>query len=269
MGKYFNINPTTGTGGLKTEEISVTPTSDFTGRGPVTENLIVELQDDAGAKQTVVCSRTGKKTTQTDFASSLKLQRSSSVSDTIPDSGWEDISPKISKDDEATYNIPLSGCWLRAVLDINLATCDFLVGHISEEGSYQKFFVRINGKYLTDAGKLVSNVTEYPQKANNENSGATVNIENDPGKLAQMSVEVIAKCFPANGMSFHAIDVFFDDNPGVSFIGSAVNYAFVVVQTSDTEISVSPESLNFETSTSEKKISVKAISPWRAYIQNA
>ena len=57
-----------------------------------------------------------------------------------------------------------------------------------------------------------------------------------------------------------------DSNSGVG--NSAVEYQIKITQSSGSQISGSPESLNFETSTSEKKISVKAISPWRAYIQN-
>lgn len=269
MGKYFNINPTTGTGGLKTEEISVTPTPDFTGRGPVTENLIVELQDDAGAKQTVTCSRTGVKNTQSDLISSLTYQRSTSTSDTIPESGWENIVADV-EGNEALLKISNSACWLKFSYKLNLSACDYVADYTENNGNIPKFFVRINGKYLSNNGKLISTATEYtPKKADDSSLISTVEIENDPGKTEQMSVEVIMKLSEISDLALGGVVILWDDSSGSGANDVSIKFTISFQQSSGLGLSVSPASLNFETSTSEKKISVKAISPWRAYIQNA
>ena len=265
MGKYFNINPTTGEGGTTPGEISVTPISGFTGRGPVTENLIVELQDDESAKQTVVCSRTGKKTDQSDLNATVKVQRSTSTGDTIPDSDWEDLVEESTGGMVHEFSIPKNECWIKVSYKINLAACK-IINMTSASAGFKKQYVRINGKYLTGEGALNDVLTEYSIDISNSK---LANIAGDPGVLAQMSVEVIVKCSATEGVEMNAIGSYWGDDSNSSVGDSAVEYQIKIAQSSDSQISVSPESLNFETSTSEKKNSVKAISPWRAYIQNA
>lgn len=265
MGKYFNINPTTGEGGTTPGEISVTPISGFTGRGPVTENLIVELQDDASAKQTVVCSRTGKKTDQSDLNATVKVQRSTSTGDTIPDSDWEDLVEESTGSTVHEFSIPKNECWIKVSYKINLAACK-IINMTSASAGFKKKYVRINGKYLTGEGALNDVLTEYSIDISNSK---LANIAGDPGVLAQMSVEVIVKCSATEGIEINAIGSYWGDDSNSGVRDSAVEYQIKITQSSGSQISVSPESLNFETSTSEKKISVKAISPWKAYIQNA
>lgn len=269
MGKYFNINPETGTGDAKTEEISVTPTAGFTGRGPVTENLIVELQEDSDARKTVTCSRTGVKNTQSDLISSMTYQRSTSTGDTIPESGWEDLVPSV-EGNEAILRISNSACWLKFSYKLNLSACDYAASYTENNGNIPRFFVRINGEYLSNNGELASVATEYtPKSGDDAGLVSTVAIENDPGKTEQMSVEVIVKLSAVSDLAVGGLVIYWADSSGVSAYDVPIEFTIAFQQASENGLFVSPASLDFETSTSEKKISVKAVSPWRAYIQNA
>lgn len=270
MGKYFNVSPATGTGGLAAQEASVTPTSDFTGRGPVTENVIVEYQDDASVKQTRVCSRTGVEDTISQLVSTFKFQRVASTSDTIPTSGWEDVTTESAGGDSAerVAIIPIAACWVRMTYQLNLAACDFLSyasAGVSEQ--FSKFYVKINGKYLTSTGNLSDTVTEYPQKYTNGNE-ATVTIQGDPGVSSRMSVEVIAKVAAVTDYAMSLMGNIWADSAGQDRNQAPIVQSIMFSQSPDASgLSVTPASLDFGTSTAEKKISIMSAKPWKAYIE--
>ena len=123
----------------------------------------------------------------------------------------------------------------------------------SASAGFKKQYVRINGKYLTGEGALNDALTEYNIDISNLR---LANIAGDPGVLAQMSVEVIVKCSATEGVEINEIGSYWGDDSNSDVGDSAVEYQVKIAQPSSSQISVSPASLNFETSTSEKKISV-------------
>lgn len=269
MGKYFNVSPATGTGGLAAQEASVTPTSDFTGRGPVTENVVVEYQGDAEVKQTRLCTRTGTTDTISNLNSTLKFEKVASTSDTIPASGWENVALESLSEETSVASIPLAACWIRISYKANLKACDFLANRSKDSAkeAFSKFYIRINGKYFTSTGELVSSATEYPQKAVNEN-GATLNVAGDPGLTSRMNVEIIAKCTVAAATSSNLIGSIWSNVQDQSKLDAPINSSVVFMQDSSASgLSVTPASLDFGTSTAEKKISITSLKPWKAYIE--
>lgn len=266
MGKYFNVSPATGTGGLTAQEASVTPTSDFTGRGPVNENVVVEHQDDSSVKRTVRCSRMGTEDEYSDVISTMKFQKVDGTGDTIPTSGWTDVNLQNFGEGTWVGSLSAAACWVRLTYKINLAACDFLFTCAQNSGPFSKLYVRIDGKYLTEDGSLVASPTEYPQKDWGD-SGSTVYVENDPGIYSQMSVEIIAKCPAVTEASPNAIGCMWDGNSGKNKNTASVTLSVVFTQSSGSAISVTPASLDFGTSTAEKKISITSVKPWKAYVQ--
>lgn len=271
MGKYFNVSPATGTGGLTVQEAAVTPTSDFTGRGPVTENVVVEYQDDASVKQTRPCSRTGVKDTISQLVSTFKFQRVASTSDTIPTSGWEDVATESAGGDSAEQLavIPLAACWVRMTYQINLAACDFMAyASAGSSEQFSKFYVKINGKYLVPpTGALSDSVVEYPQKYTS-NTEETMAIQGDPGVSSRMSVEVIAKVAAVTDYAMNLMGNIWADSAGQDRNNAPIVQSIIFSQSSDASgLSVTPASLDFGTSTAKKKISIMSNKPWKAYME--
>lgn len=267
MGKYFNVSPATGTGGGVEQTVDVTPVSGFTGRGPVSETIRIESQNDPSVYVDRTATRRGVNTTQSAFQSSLKAYKAISSATTPPTTGWE--AAVTANWELANRSIALTTVaqWLKVTFNLNCQACLLTIQDAVSKG--KNMWVEIDGKWLKSDGSLSSTPVAY--NLPEDPKLPAVLISGDPGLEKTYTVNLYQKfndIGSANvGLWFWGIKFGPTGATPEGSIKYIINEAIGIAQTNEASISVTPASLDFGTTAEKKTLSVISLDPWKASVR--
>ncbi|MFV0587076.1 hypothetical protein [Bacteroides reticulotermitis] len=243
MAKYFNVSPSSAEGN---HSVTVTPKTDFTGAGKVSEAITFTAKNDASKKATINCSRQGK-------IIAFDITKCTISSSPTLDGTYTKLTPKVDNASQVSMTIPATATYIKVLVPAFNDSYLGLGNGLYQDGN--EFYAKIFGGWMTDDMETLSPTRVQYSSTTEDGFTPTGN----PGLLAATTIEVWFK-IEANiygyGVKKEFVIVSSSDSGDLYFIFNQTRSA--------STMSVSPTTMDFGTSLTGKDALVSSNDEWTA-----